>query len=123
MTWHAYLVTHGEAPVVSRGPPDVSDERDVGKVDQVQPAIQDEPAGRPVVGDEVFIALTGKGPAVDEEEGEDDDDGSEDAPPQLLVHCGLDRLLSLDEIPQREVQAVECPDVEGGECGCEGEDD
>lgn len=91
----SYLVAHGETAVVGCGSPNIRDESYVGEVDQIKPAVENEPTSGPVGGDEIFIALTGESPAVDEEEDEDDDDGREDAPPEFLVHCRFDGLLAL----------------------------
>jgi len=114
----AYLVAHGESAVVRCGPPDVGNEGYIGKVDQIEPAIKNKPACRPVVRDKVFVSLACESPAVDEKEGEDDDDGGQDAPPKLLVHGRLDRLLPLEKVPQSEVETVKRPYVESSECGC-----
>jgi hypothetical protein len=76
-----HLIGHGEAAVVGRGSPDVGDKGDVEEVDQVEPAVEDEPARLPVRRDKVDVALAGERPAVDEEEGEDDNDAHEDTPP------------------------------------------
>lgn len=58
--------------------------------------------------------------AVDEEEAKDDNDARQDAPPEPLVHGGLDVLLSLHEVFHCKIQRVQRPDVEGGQSGGEG---
>lgn len=68
---------------------------------------------------EVFIALTGEDPTVDEEEYEDDNDASKDAVPQLPVHASFDGLFALDEILRGGIKRVERPDVESRQCSRE----
>lgn len=55
--------------------------------------------------------------AVDEEEAKDDNDACEDAPPQALVHGGLDMLLALHKVLHGQIQRVQGPDVEGSQGG------
>jgi len=119
----SYLVTHGEAAIIRRRAPHVRHESDVREVDEIEPAVENKPAGRPVRGHEVLVALAGESPAVDEEEDENHNNRSEDAPPEFLVHGRFDGLLALHEVAERVVEAVEGPDVEGREGGGEGEDD
>nr|GFD59544.1 hypothetical protein [Tanacetum cinerariifolium] len=61
--------------------------------------------------------------AVDEEEAEDDDNAGQDAPPKPLVHSSLYVLLALHKILHRKVQRVQCPDVESGQRGRQGQND
>lgn len=108
------LVRHGETLVVRRRPPDVCDPCHVGKVDKVEPAVEDEPPRLPVEGHIVRVTGRGEGEAVKEKEGEDDHDTDEDGPPQLLVHRFLGMLFALPEVFQRQVERVKSPDVEAG---------
>lgn len=52
----------------------------------------------------VWCGGSGECEAIDEEESEDDNDTGQDAPPQLLVHGGLDVLFALHEILHCKVQ-------------------
>ena len=106
------LVTHREPPVVRSGAPDVRDEDDVGEVDDVEPAVEDEPAGAPVLGHEVWVGGRGEGEGVEEEEGKDDGDGDENAPPEVTVHLSLGGLLALVQVFHGRIEGIECPDVE-----------
>lgn len=99
-----YLITHSKASIVRRGAPEVSDERNVEEVHQVQPAVQNKPSSFPVIRHKVSVAMTSKVEGVDEEEAEDDNDAAKDAPPKLLVHQGLRLLLSVDEVLHRGIQ-------------------
>lgn len=106
-----YLVAHGEASVVCRRPPQVCNECNVEQIDQVQPPIQHEPPRLPVLWNEVGLATSGEGKAVNEEEGEDDQDGAKNTPGQFLVHHGLDLLSPLDQLLDGRVEGRQCPNV------------
>ena len=112
-----YLIAHGEATIVIRRSPQVCHERDISQVNQIQPAIQHEPARLPVGWRKVLAAHAGEREAVEEEEGEDHEDGGQDAVPQFAVHGRLDVLLARDEIFHCCTQRIERPDVEGCERG------
>lgn len=120
---YTHLITHGEATIIRCWTPHIGDEGDVEEVYEVEPAVEDEPAGGPVGRDEVLLAGTGESPAVDEEEHEDDQDAGENAPPKLAVHGGLDGLAALREVLHGSTQGVESPDIEGGQRGSEGQND
>lgn len=111
----AYLVTHGESSVVCGGTPHVGNETHVGKVYQIEPAVQDKPPSLPVRRREVGAGDAGKSEAVEEEEAEDDYNACENAPPQLLVHVSFDVLLPLHKVFHGEIQRVQGPDVKGRE--------
>lgn len=76
-----------------------------------------------MAGDEIGGGAFGEGEGVQEEEAEDDDDGGEDAPPEFLVHHRFHGLFALEEVFHGVVEAVERPDVKGGESAGEREDD
>uniref|UniRef100_A0A0L0NFJ2 Uncharacterized protein n=1 Tax=Tolypocladium ophioglossoides (strain CBS 100239) TaxID=1163406 RepID=A0A0L0NFJ2_TOLOC len=98
------FVAHGEAAVVRRWPPDVSDPDNIRKVDNVQPAIQNEPPGLPMKWNKVGVTDRGEREAVEEEEAKDDQDASQDSPPQFLVHGLLDVLLALSQVLECEIE-------------------
>lgn len=90
-----YFVAHGESSIVDGRPPEIGNETDIKEIHEVQPTVEDKPAGLPMVGHEAGVATRGEGEGVEEEEGEDDKDAAEDAPPQFLVHQGFDVLLAV----------------------------
>lgn len=108
-----YLVTHGETSIVGSWSPQVGHEADVEQIDQVQPAIKNEPPGLPVLWHKAGINSASKGEGVDEKEAENHNDAAEDAPPQLLVHQRLSLLLPVDEILHGGIERVQSPHVEG----------
>lgn len=118
-----YLIAHRESPVVSCGSPQVCNVGEVDKVDEVQPSVENEPSRFPVIRDEVRIISSREREGVEEEEAKDHDDATQDAPPQFLVHQGLDALLSIQQIFHGEIQGVERPDVKSSQCSCEWQND
>ncbi|KAI6757369.1 hypothetical protein HG531_003194 [Fusarium graminearum] len=117
------FVTHGEATVVRRRAPEIRNPCYIGKVDNIQPAIKDEPSCLPVEWDEVGVASRGKCKAVEEEETKDDHDTDENSPPELSIHGFFGMLLSLAEILEGPVEGVERPDIEGSQSTSQREDD
>ena len=93
-----YLVRHSETTIIRRRPPDVRNKRHIEKVNEIQPAVEDEPPILPVGGHEVLVALAGEDPAVDEEEDEDHHDAEQDAVPEFAVHARFDGLFARDEV-------------------------
>ena len=122
-TGAAHLIGHGKTPVVASRTPDVTDEREINQIDEVEPPIEKEPSRLPVVRNKVRIFAAGEAEGVDEEEAKDDEDAPEDAPPELLVHHGFDRLLPLDQVLDRQVEGVQSPDIERRQGAGEREDD
>ena len=76
-----------------------------------------------MVGNKVRVTPPCKTERVEEEEAKDDHNACQDAPPKLLVHHGLDALLSLQKILHGEIQRVQSPNVESCESGREGKYD
>ena len=71
----------------------------------------------------VRIASPCKIERVQEEEGKDDDNASQYTPPKLLVHQGLNTLFPFKEVFHCEIQRIECPDIECGQCCRQRHDD
>lgn len=76
-----------------------------------------------MIGNEVWVTPPCKTERVEEEKAKDDHDTGQDAPPKLLVHHGLDALLSLQKIFHGEVQRIQSPNVESCESSREGKYD
>ena len=73
-----------------------------------------------MIGNKVWVTPPCKAERVEEEEAKDDHNACQDAPPKLLVHHGLDALLSFQEIFHGEVQRIQSPNVESCESSREG---
>lgn len=71
-----YLVTHGESSVVRGRSPQVGHKPNVEEVHNVEPAVQDEPTGLPVIRDKAGVTAASEGDRVEEEETEDHDDAA-----------------------------------------------
>ena len=112
------LVRHCESSVVGGRTPKVGDEDHVGEVDEIEPAIEDEPASLPVEWHEVWARCRGKGKGVEEEESKDDHDGDQDCPPQMAVHGEFDVLLAFEKIFDGRIKRVESPHVESSQGAC-----
>ena len=90
----AYFVAHSETSVIGCRTPEIGYICYIAQIDEIEPAVEDEPARLPMIRYEIWIVPAGKGEGVEEEEGEDYHDAAEDAPPKLLVHHGFDVLFA-----------------------------
>ena len=96
----SYLVAHGESTIVGCGSPKICDESNVEKIHKIQPTVENEPAGLPVVRHEIGVVSSSKGERIEEEESENGQNATQDAPPKSAVHHGLDGLFAVNKIFQ-----------------------
>lgn len=108
----AYLIAHCKSPIIDRWSPEIGNICNVHQIHQVEPPIQNEPPGLPVVRYKIWIPPSSKGKGVQKEEAENDHDTAQYAPPEFLVHHGLDALFSLKKILHGSIESVQSPNVE-----------
>ena len=67
--------------------------------------------------------MAAKGKRIEEKEAEDDDNRSHEQPPEALVHQKFNILFTLEQVFHGELERIESPDVEGGQCCSQREND